>query len=78
MEKARHGATCACYPSNYRKRRIAFQAGLDKKGNPISKITSAKWAEGVPHVVEHLPRKHEALSSNPDLKNSILTCALAF
>jgi hypothetical protein len=31
---------------------------------PISKITRAKWIRGVAQVVEHLPCKHEALSSN--------------
>jgi hypothetical protein len=31
---------------------------------PISKITSAKWTEGVAQAVEHLLCKHKALGSN--------------
>jgi hypothetical protein len=32
---------------------------------PISKITRAKWTGGVTQAVQHLPCKHEVLSSNP-------------
>jgi hypothetical protein len=31
--------------------------------NPILKITKAKWAGGIHQVIEHLPSKHEVLSS---------------
>jgi hypothetical protein len=37
---------------------------------PSSKLTRAKRARGMDQVVEHLPSKHEALSSNPStIKN---------
>jgi hypothetical protein len=42
--------------------RIAVQASLDIKGDLIPKTI---WAGGVAQVVEHLPIKHKALSSNP-------------
>jgi hypothetical protein len=34
--------------------------------DPISKITRAKWTEGVIQAVKCLLCKHEALSSNPN------------
>jgi hypothetical protein len=33
--------------------------------DPISQTTIAKWAGGMAQVLEHLPSKSEALSSNP-------------
>jgi hypothetical protein len=51
----------ACHPSYCRK--CKFCPG--KKQDPISKIANAKRLRGVAQVVEHLPSKHEASSSNP-------------
>jgi hypothetical protein len=31
----------------------------------VSKTTTGKRAEGVAQVIEHLPSRHKALSSNP-------------
>jgi hypothetical protein len=42
-------------------RRTVVQAGLDIKGDLIPTTT---WAGGVAQVVERLPIKHKALSSN--------------
>jgi hypothetical protein len=42
-----------------------FQAGLGKKRDPISKITTVKRAEGVTQVVECLVSNCKALSLNP-------------
>jgi hypothetical protein len=44
------------------------QTSLGKKRDPISKITRAKRAGGVAQVVEPLPSKCKALSSNPKTK----------
>jgi hypothetical protein len=52
----------ACHPAM--AGRIRVQAGLCKKGDPISKITRAEWVGAVAQAVECLSRKHEALSSN--------------
>jgi hypothetical protein len=41
------------------------QAGLGKKRHLTSKITRAKGAGSVAQVVENLPSKYKALSSNP-------------
>jgi hypothetical protein len=41
------------------------QAGLGKKQHPISKTTRAKRGGGVAQVIECLPTKCKALSSNP-------------
>jgi hypothetical protein len=47
-------------------RRIVGQASPGKMLRFISKIIRAKWAGGMSQVVEHLPTKCEALSSNPN------------
>jgi hypothetical protein len=47
------------------KRKVAVQAGLGKKLDPISKITRAKRDGCVAQVVECLPSKCKGLSSNP-------------
>jgi hypothetical protein len=45
-------------------------AGQIGQETPIPKITRAKWTGGVTQALEHLPCKHEALSSNPNpIKN---------
>jgi hypothetical protein len=45
---------------------MQFEASLaNSSQDPISKITRAKWTEGMSQVVEHLLYKHESLSSNP-------------
>jgi hypothetical protein len=44
--------------------RPAVQASLGKNQDLIFKITRAKRAGGIAQAVEHLPRKHETLSSN--------------
>jgi hypothetical protein len=41
------------------------QAGLGKRRNPISKLTTGKRGEGVAHTVENLLSKYKAGSSNP-------------
>jgi hypothetical protein len=46
-------------------KRLAFQAGLDKKQDPSSKITRTKKAGGIAEAVESLPNKCKALSSKP-------------
>jgi hypothetical protein len=38
-------------------------------GDPISKITRAKWTGGAAQAGEHLLCKYEALSSNPYHQN---------
>jgi hypothetical protein len=43
------------------------QAGLGKKRDPISKITREKRPRVMAQVVEHLPSKCQALSSNPSI-----------
>jgi hypothetical protein len=45
----------------------------NKKTNPILKnnLNNKRWARGMAQVVEHLPSKCEALSSNPPQKKSI-------
>jgi hypothetical protein len=46
---------------------LKFKAGPKQKHKtPSEKITKAKRARGVTQVVEHLPSKLEALSSNLD------------
>jgi hypothetical protein len=42
------------------------KAGPGQKQDPIWKITKVKRARGVAQVVEYLPSKFEALSSNPN------------
>jgi hypothetical protein len=49
-------------------RKITVHAVLSKKHDPISKIASAKRVEGLTQLVEYLPHKLEALSSNPALQ----------
>jgi hypothetical protein len=44
--------------------RNPVQSSLGRKQNPISKITKTKRAIRVTEVVEHLPSKGKALSSN--------------
>jgi hypothetical protein len=59
--------TCTCYPSYTRgiKKRIIVQADLGKKiEDPTWKITKAKRARYVPHIVEHLPSRQQILRSN--------------
>jgi hypothetical protein len=47
-------------------RRTVFQAGCDKKQDPIiSKIGRGKRARGAAPVVEYLSSQHKALSSSP-------------
>jgi hypothetical protein len=56
---------CACHPSEaLRNRRISVQAGLGKKRDNISKITTAKGAGDATQVTEYMLRKCEALNSN--------------
>jgi hypothetical protein len=43
-------------------RRPAAHTSVGKKGD-ISEVTRAKRARGMAQVIEHLPCKHEALSS---------------
>jgi hypothetical protein len=43
---------------------IEVQTGLGKKRDPISKITRARRVGGIIQVVEYLPTKYTALSSN--------------
>jgi hypothetical protein len=40
--------------------------GSKKKHEPYSKITKTKRAGGLVYVVDHLPNKYKALSSNPN------------
>jgi hypothetical protein len=47
------------------RRRIKVQSQPGKKQDPIWKVTKAKKAGGVAQVLELLPSKCEALSSNP-------------
>jgi hypothetical protein len=42
-------------------------AQANSSQDPISKNPSQKRADGVAQIVENLPRKHEALSSNPSM-----------
>jgi hypothetical protein len=56
------------YLGNREIGRIMVQTSLGKKRDPISKITRAKRAGGVAQVVEPLPSKCKALSSNPKTK----------
>jgi hypothetical protein len=44
---------------------IKVCTGLDIKQDAISKTTRAKRAGGMSQIVECLPSKHKALSSNP-------------
>jgi hypothetical protein len=64
-----------CHPNLRGKLRSGgqkFQASLGKNQDPISKITRAKSAGGITQAVQHLPKKCEALSSNPStIKNKI-------
>jgi hypothetical protein len=46
---------------------LHFQAHLGIKRELISKIIRAKHADRVAQVVESLPSKHEALSSNSSI-----------
>jgi hypothetical protein len=54
---------------------ITVEASLGKKQDPVSKIIRAKRVRGVTQAVERLPRKCEALSSNPSIS---LPLALPF
>jgi hypothetical protein len=56
-----------CYPRN---RKIWVQASMDKKLDPVFKITRAKRAGGVAQVVMCLPPHWEALSSNPTISQN--------
>jgi hypothetical protein len=60
--------THACHPSNGRKLKIGegqwFRLAWAKKRDPTSKITKAKRAGDRAQVVEHLPCKYKAVSSN--------------
>jgi hypothetical protein len=57
-----------CHPSYGGKHKIGkldcIQISLGKKQYFFSKITRPKRAGGVTHLVDHLPSKHETLSSN--------------
>jgi hypothetical protein len=44
----------------------------DKKRDPISKITNTKRAGDMTQVVEYLPGKHKALSSNKQKNKEII------
>jgi hypothetical protein len=44
-----------------------MEAGLGKKAKPYFQITKEKRTGGMAKVVEHLPRKREALNSNPSI-----------
>jgi hypothetical protein len=58
---------CACHPRYSGKCEIGelwFRLAWAKSKAPISK-TTAEMAGGLVQEVEHLPRKCEALSSNP-------------
>jgi hypothetical protein len=60
----------AYYPSylwGSTNRRITDQTCPGVKQDPISKISSTKRAGEVTQVVEHLPSKHEAFSSNSNI-----------
>jgi hypothetical protein len=48
-------------------KRIVVQASPGIKQDLISKITRAKRVKSIAQVVEHLPSKHEAPSSNPSI-----------
>jgi hypothetical protein len=52
-------------------RKIVVQASVDKKWNPISKLTRAKNAGGMTQVVKHLPSKCEAPCSSPSTTKNI-------
>jgi hypothetical protein len=43
----------ACHPSYGGKCKIGVQAGLGKKQDPVSKITTAKMAGGVTQLAEY-------------------------
>jgi hypothetical protein len=47
-------------------RRIMVQTILGKRQDPISNITRVKRTGGLAQVVQCLPRKHKALSQNPN------------
>jgi hypothetical protein len=58
------------------KWKIAVQPSLDKKQDPISKITRAKWAVGLAQAVEHKHSKHKALSSKSITEKNKMQCQL--
>jgi hypothetical protein len=51
--------------SAIRKKDRRSRPALAKTQNLIQKITKAKWAKAEAHVIEHLPSKPKAPSSNP-------------
>jgi hypothetical protein len=64
----------ACHLNSYRKlkiRRMVVLASLSKKQDPVFKITRPKRAGGVAQVVERLPCKSDALSSNTSTTKGI-------
>jgi hypothetical protein len=56
--------TCHSSYTGSINRSTVVPAGLDIKQDPIPKISKAKTAGNVAQVVEHLPRKGEAMNSN--------------
>jgi hypothetical protein len=59
------GATLSC--ELWREegnRRITVQVSQGNNQDPISKITRAKKTGSMAQAVEHLPKKHKALSLN--------------
>jgi hypothetical protein len=68
--------THVCHPTYGRKHKIEIsstmvQASLEKKQDPISKITRSKRVGGVAQIVGCQPSKSEALSSNPRTTKTI-------
>jgi hypothetical protein len=63
---------CVCHlrDSGKHKTRIAVQAGLNKKQDPMSKITRVKKAGGMVQTVMGLSNKRKALSSNTSTVSS--------
>jgi hypothetical protein len=50
---------------------MGFQVGLNKKQDPISKVTRVKRAGGMAQAVEPLPHKCKTLSSNPSIAKKV-------
>jgi hypothetical protein len=70
---------CTCHASYEEIHKIGLLHCLAQPGekwDPISKITRTKRIGGMARVIEHLPSKCEALSSNPSMAKIYLSLLL--
>jgi hypothetical protein len=73
-KQARPDGMCLMIPGMQEAKVGCFwsKANPVQKQDPIWKISKEKWAGDMVQVVEYLPNKCKALSSNPVLQNIVI------